>query len=78
VIVAATRAGSYEERICLRCFEGRVYDMRDAAEHAQGRFLDGFRRAKRRRAPLRRGPEGVAAATPRVLDPNRESGRTTG
>jgi hypothetical protein len=50
----------------------------DAAEHAQGRFLDGFRRAKRRRTPLRRGPEGVAAATPRVLDPNRGSDRTTG
>ena len=27
MIVAATRAGSYEERTCLRCFEGRVYDM---------------------------------------------------
>jgi uncharacterized protein (DUF983 family) len=26
VIVAATEAGSYEERTCLRCFEGRVYD----------------------------------------------------
>jgi hypothetical protein len=26
MIVAATRAGSYEERTCLRCFEGRVYD----------------------------------------------------
>ena len=34
--------------------------------------------AQRPRAPLRRGPEGVAAATPRVLDPNRGSGRTTG
>jgi DNA-directed RNA polymerase subunit RPC12/RpoP len=31
VIVAATESGSYEERTCLRCFEGRVYDMqRDA------------------------------------------------
>jgi hypothetical protein len=30
-IVAATKAGSYEERPCLRCFEGRVYDpQRDA------------------------------------------------
>jgi hypothetical protein len=30
-IVAATRWGSYEERTCLRCFEGRVYDIqRDA------------------------------------------------
>jgi hypothetical protein len=28
VIVVVTRAGSYEERICLRCFEGRVYDVR--------------------------------------------------
>jgi hypothetical protein len=27
VIVAATEAGSYEERTCLRCFEGRVYDV---------------------------------------------------
>jgi uncharacterized protein (DUF983 family) len=26
-IVAATRGGSYEERTCSRCFEGRVYDM---------------------------------------------------
>jgi hypothetical protein len=31
VIVAAKRAGSYEERPCMRCFEGRVYDpQRDA------------------------------------------------
>jgi hypothetical protein len=31
VIVVATVAGSYEERTCLRCFEGRVYDpQRDA------------------------------------------------
>jgi hypothetical protein len=31
VIVAANRAGSYEEHACLRCFEGRVYDVqRDA------------------------------------------------
>jgi hypothetical protein len=29
--VAATTAGSYEERSCMRCFEGRVYDIeRDA------------------------------------------------
>jgi uncharacterized protein (DUF983 family) len=28
MIVAATTAGSYEERTCLRCFEGRVYDAR--------------------------------------------------
>ena len=27
MIVAATEAGSYEERTCLRCFEVRVYDM---------------------------------------------------
>jgi len=26
-IVAATKAGSYEERTCARCFEGRVYDI---------------------------------------------------
>ena len=31
MIVAATESGSHEERICLRCFEGRVYDaQRDA------------------------------------------------
>ena len=28
MIVAATEVGSYEERTCLRCFEGRVYDAR--------------------------------------------------
>ena len=27
-LVAATKAGSYEERTCMRCFEGRVYDLR--------------------------------------------------
>jgi hypothetical protein len=27
VIVVATTAGSYEERTCSRCFEGRVYDI---------------------------------------------------
>ena len=27
MIAAAKRAGSYEERTCMRCFEGRVYDM---------------------------------------------------
>jgi hypothetical protein len=31
VIVVATTAGSYEERSCLRCFEGRVYDMERGA-----------------------------------------------
>jgi hypothetical protein len=31
VIVAATTAGSYEERTCSRCFEGRVYDVRRGA-----------------------------------------------
>ena len=31
MIVAATRAGSYEERTCLRCFEGRVYDTQRGA-----------------------------------------------
>ena len=25
--VAAKREGSYKERTCLRCFEGRVYDV---------------------------------------------------
>jgi hypothetical protein len=25
--MAATRGGSYEERTCMRCFEGRVYDV---------------------------------------------------
>jgi hypothetical protein len=31
VNVAVTEAGSYEERTCLRYFEGRVYDaQRDA------------------------------------------------
>jgi hypothetical protein len=29
--VAANRAGSYEERTCSRCFEGRVYDMQRGA-----------------------------------------------
>ena len=27
MIVAAKRAGSYEERTCVRCFAGRVFDM---------------------------------------------------
>jgi hypothetical protein len=27
VIVAAPKVGSYEERPCMRCFEGRVYDI---------------------------------------------------
>jgi hypothetical protein len=31
VIVAAKRAGSYEERTCLRCFEGRMFDMERGA-----------------------------------------------
>jgi hypothetical protein len=31
VVVAATRADSYEERTCLRCFEGRVYDVQRGA-----------------------------------------------
>jgi hypothetical protein len=30
-IVAATNAGSYEDRTCLRCFEGRVYDIERGA-----------------------------------------------
>jgi hypothetical protein len=31
VIVAAKRAGSYEERSCMRCFEGRVYGIERGA-----------------------------------------------
>jgi hypothetical protein len=31
VIVAATTAGSYEERPCIRCFEGHVYDIQRGA-----------------------------------------------
>jgi hypothetical protein len=31
VIVAAKRAGSYEERTCTRCFKGNVYDMERGA-----------------------------------------------
>ena len=31
MIVAATKASCYEERTCLRCFEGRVYDVRRGA-----------------------------------------------
>jgi PHP family Zn ribbon phosphoesterase len=31
VIVVAQRAGSYKERTCMRCFEGRVYDMERGA-----------------------------------------------
>ena len=32
MIVAATEAGSsYEERVCWRCFEGRVYDWQRSA-----------------------------------------------
>ena len=30
-IVAAKRGGSYEERTCMRCFEGRVYDIERGA-----------------------------------------------
>jgi uncharacterized protein (DUF983 family) len=30
-IVAAKRWGSYEERTCMRCYEGRVYDMERGA-----------------------------------------------
>jgi hypothetical protein len=36
-IVADTRADSYEERICSRCFEGRVYDMQRGAWVARER-----------------------------------------
>ena len=31
MIVAAKTAGSYQERICSRCFEGRVYDVQRGA-----------------------------------------------
>ena len=31
MIVVATGASSYEERTCLRCFEGHVYDMERGA-----------------------------------------------
>ena len=31
MIVVAKRAGSYEERICLRCLDGRVYDVERGA-----------------------------------------------
>jgi hypothetical protein len=31
VIVVATEAGFYEERTCLRCFAGRVYDAQGGA-----------------------------------------------
>jgi ribosomal protein S27AE len=40
VIVAATEAGSYERRTCLRCFEGRVYDARRDARVSCGRCSD--------------------------------------
>ena len=29
--MAAKRAGSYEERTCLRCFEGRAFDVQQEA-----------------------------------------------
>jgi hypothetical protein len=41
--VAATRAGSYEERTCSRCFEGRVYDMQRGAWIAYERRSDSAR-----------------------------------
>jgi hypothetical protein len=31
VIVAAKRAGSYDERTCQRCFAGRVFDIERGA-----------------------------------------------
>jgi hypothetical protein len=37
MVVAAKRAGSYEERTCLRCFEGRVYDIERGAWVARKR-----------------------------------------
>jgi hypothetical protein len=39
MIVAAARAGSYEERTCMRCFEGRVYDNQRGAWVACERCL---------------------------------------
>jgi hypothetical protein len=39
MIVAATSAGSYEERTCLRCFEGRAYDMQRGGRVACERCL---------------------------------------
>jgi len=27
IVVVAKRGGSYKERTCMRCFEGRVYDI---------------------------------------------------
>jgi hypothetical protein len=38
-IVAANRADSYEQRACLRCFEGRVYDIHRGAWIACERCL---------------------------------------
>src|SRR5215217_1025906 len=40
VIVVAPRVGSYEERTCMRCFEGRVYDMERGAWVACERCSD--------------------------------------
>lgn len=31
MIVAASKAGSYEERTCSRCFEGMIYDWQCSA-----------------------------------------------
>jgi hypothetical protein len=39
VIVATATAGSYEERTCMRCFGGRVYDMQRGAWVACERCL---------------------------------------
>ena len=36
MIVATKSWGSYEERTCLRCFEGRVYDIQRGGWHASG------------------------------------------
>jgi hypothetical protein len=36
IVAATTRAGCYEERTCLRCFEGRVYDIERGGWLASG------------------------------------------
>ena len=40
MIVVATKAGSYEERTCSRCLEGRVYDIERGAWVACERCSD--------------------------------------
>jgi hypothetical protein len=52
IVVAATTAGSYEERPCMRCFEGRVYDIERGAWVACDVLFGGRRR-------FGRGSEGA-------------------